>query len=75
MKSAHFCLKRTGQSSSQCVKWFVEDSFIIGQKLHLTKSGGSEAGKPWTLKSGGSRLGAVQKFTPMSLSDTTGNIN
>jgi len=23
------------------------------QKLHLTKSGGSEAAKPWTLKSGG----------------------
>jgi len=31
----------------------VEDSFIVGKKLHLTKSGGSEAEKPWTLKSGG----------------------
>ena len=31
----------------------MEDSFIVGKKLHLTKSGGSEAGKPWTLKSGG----------------------
>ena len=44
----------------------MEDSFIVGKKLHLTKSGGSEAGKPWTLKSGGgSSLGALQKFTPM----------
>jgi len=32
----------------------VEDSFIVGKKLLLTKSGrGSEARKPWTLKSGG----------------------
>jgi len=32
----------------------VEDSFIVGKKLHLTKKlGGSEAGKPWTLKVGG----------------------
>jgi len=37
------------------------------KKLHLTKSGGSEAGKPWTLKSGGGleHIGALQKFTPM----------
>ena len=31
----------------------VEDSFIVGKKLHLTKSGGLRSWKPWTLKSGG----------------------
>jgi len=43
----------------------VEDSFIVGKKnkLHLTKSGGAQKHRElWTLKSGGSSLGA---FTPM----------
>jgi len=32
----------------------VEDSFIVGKKIASDKKwGGSEAGKPWTLKSGG----------------------
>jgi len=44
----------------------VKESFMVGKKLHMTKSGGSEAGKPWTLKSGGSSIAALQKFTPMS---------
>jgi len=44
----------------------VEDSFIVCKKLYLTKSGGSEAGKPWALKSGGLSLGALHKFTPMT---------
>jgi len=35
------------------VRYTVEDSFIVGKKFHLTKLGFSEAGKPWTLKSGG----------------------
>jgi len=40
-------------------------------KLHLTKSWGAQKhGQPWTLKSGGggSSLGALQKFTPMTMS-------
>ena len=41
----------------------MKESFMVGKKLHLTKSGGSEAGKPWTLKSGGSSIAALQKFT------------
>ena len=47
----------------------MEDSSIVGKKLHLTKSEGSQAGKPWALKSGGGglSLGALQKFTPMVL--------
>jgi len=32
----------------------VADSFIVGKKIASDKKwGGSEAGKPWTLKSGG----------------------
>ena len=32
----------------------MEDSFIVGKKIASDKKwGGSEAGKPWTLKSGG----------------------
>jgi len=36
----------------------------IAPALRVAKSGGSEAWKPWSLKSGGSSLAALQKFTP-----------
>jgi len=43
----------------------VEDSFIVGTKLDPTQVGVKKHVKPWTLKSGGSSLGALQKFPPM----------
>jgi len=46
----------------------VESSFIVRQKFASEKKVGAQNhGKPWTLKSGGLSLGALQKFTPMFL--------
>jgi len=52
----------------------VEDSFVTGKKLNLTKSGGSKEWKALDFNKWGSSLGTLQKFTPMAKEHNTSEI-